>query len=233
MTIADTLARVSATGPYFAVSCGPRADPGDFRPLTDLYTDREILSAQVADLVRRIGTDRRVAASALHLGTAARLWSIALATAALAGRVPDLTPDRLHWRATGSGTVELWLPEPAAMPGRDLPAALYETVAVRNLAPLGEALGGPFGLSPKLLRGNVASALAGAVRILRTHGPDTPHPPLPIAAALLERGPLADAGTLTLAPPAYRRRSCCLFYRVPGADYCGDCVLNRGEAAPL
>ncbi|MEU9111287.1 (2Fe-2S)-binding protein [Streptomyces sp. NPDC048483] len=32
---------------------------------------------------------------------------------------------------------------------------------------------------------------------------------------------------LTVSPLAYRRRNCCLYYRVPGMGTCGDCVLNR------
>lgn len=226
MVTRDTLARVSAIGPYFAVPCGPRNDAGDFRPLTTLYTDRDALSAYVAEVGRRLGIDqRRVAASTLHIGTAARLWSIALATAALTGRVPDLSPDRLWWRTPESGPIELWLPEPAALAERNVPDALHRTVLADNLLPLGDALRRDFGLSPKLLPGNTASALIGAVRVLLHRAPDAPHPPLALATALLEREPLAGAGTLTAEPLAYRRRSCCLYYRVPGAGYCGECVL--------
>ncbi|MEU6084646.1 (2Fe-2S)-binding protein [Streptomyces sp. NPDC047108] len=31
---------------------------------------------------------------------------------------------------------------------------------------------------------------------------------------------------MTLAPFTYRRRSCCLYYKVDGRGLCGDCVLH-------
>ncbi|MEU0667945.1 (2Fe-2S)-binding protein [Streptomyces lavendulocolor] len=257
---AGTPARVAAVGPYFAVSSGPRADAAGFRPFTALHNDPEPLAAYVAETGRRLGTDqRRVAASTLHIGTAARLWSVALATAALTGRAVDLTPERLWWRTPPSGPIELWLPEwPAGTPGEDVPGALYETVVVRHLGPLDEALRRDFGLSPRILHGNSASALLGAVRVLLARVPDAPWSPLPVATALLAREPLASAGVLTADtcgadlggagprgagprgadprgvgargaddPFSYRRNSCCLYYRVRGNGYCGDCILAR------
>ncbi|MEU5212657.1 (2Fe-2S)-binding protein [Streptomyces sp. NPDC020742] len=228
---ADALARVSAIGGYFAVSCGPRTDAEGFRPLTDLYGDPAALAEYVTSMGRRLGTDqRRVAASTLHIGTAARLWSIALGTAALTGRVPDLAPERLWWRAPASGPIDLWMPRTVrAANGDEVPDALQETVAAHNLVPLDGALQRHFGLSPQVMRGNATSALMGALRVLLAQAPNAPHPPLPFVTTLLRREPLASAGALTLSPLAYRRRSCCLYYRVPGGGYCGDCVLTRTD----
>ncbi|MEG3629949.1 (2Fe-2S)-binding protein [Streptomyces poriticola] len=228
MMTPDTLADVSDVGPYFAVAAGPRADAGLFRPLTALYTDPAVLSAYVAEVGRRLDTvQRRVAASTLHIGIAARLWSVALATAALTGRVPDLSPDRLWWRTPDSGPIELWLPEPAALPEADVADGLYGTVVGANLRPLGEALRRDCGLSAKVLPGNAASALLGAVRVLRDRRPAAPCPPLGPATALLAREPLASSGTHGTDPlTTYRRSSCCLYYRVRGGGYCGDCVLT-------
>ena len=58
-----------------------------------------------------------------------------------------------------------------------------------------------------------------------------------ITGTLLRLGPLAGKGRFTRAEqharprPASRRQfvrtTCCLFYRIPGAGTCGDCVLNR------
>jgi hypothetical protein len=46
------------------------------------------------------------------------------------------------------------------------------------------------------------------------------------------------AGTGELRPPrppdrdwSFRRRSCCLYYRVPGGELCGDCVLSHRPGA--
>ncbi|PZT70411.1 hypothetical protein DN402_08490 [Streptomyces sp. SW4] len=214
--------------PYFTVHCGPGAGAAGFRPFTDLLADRAARSAYVAEVGRRLGTGPdRVAASTLHIGTAARLWSVALATAALTGRAPDLSPGRLHWRIPETGPVDLWLPEPAAATGRDLPDALYETVHERTLRPLGEALRRDTGLSPKVLHGNVTSALTGALRVLHTRLPGTPLAPSALVGAVLEREPLASAGTFDAATLDYRRHSCCLCYRVRAGGYCGDCVLVR------
>ncbi|MEU8785332.1 (2Fe-2S)-binding protein [Streptomyces sp. NPDC048637] len=228
----DTLAQVSAVGRYFAVSCGPRTDAADFLPLTDLYGEQAVLEGAVEAVGLRLGTDqRRVAASTLHIGTAARLWSVALAVTALTGEVPDLAPERLWWRAAQSGPIDLWLPERvAAARGDEVPDALYESVVVRNLLPLDEAMRRHFRLSPQVLRGNAAATLVGAVHTLDARAPDAPHPPLPLVTALLEREPLKSAGTLTVHPLAYRRRNCCLYYRVPGVGYCDECVLNREKA---
>ncbi|MEW9519803.1 (2Fe-2S)-binding protein [Streptomyces tubercidicus] len=234
MMTTDTLAQISAIGRYFAVSYGPRTDAPDFSPLTDLYGDQAALEAYVTAVGKRLGTDQqRVAASTLHIGTAARLWSVALAATVLTGEVPDLAPERLWWRAASSGPIDLWLPGRVAVSrGGDLPDALYESVVVRNLLPLDEAMRRHFGLSPKVLRGNVTSALMGAVGTLNRRAPDVPYPPLPLVTALLQREPLASAGTLTVHPLAYRRHNCCLYYRVPGAGYCDECVLHRGERTP-
>jgi hypothetical protein len=89
-----------------------------------------------------------------------------------------------------------------------------------------------FALSETVLWGNVASGVAGAARAIALAEPPLADQAAALADALLRRGQLA--GTAELPPlsqlrPAgwqIRRRSCCLFYRVPGAGTCADCVLN-------
>ncbi|GGT33313.1 hypothetical protein GCM10014713_28570 [Streptomyces purpureus] len=238
----DVLTRVSAIGPYFAVATGPRPEDGGtsqvegsgggFRPMTDLYTDPAALEECVRAVSGRLGTDQpRVAASTLHLGTASRLWSIALACATLTGQVPDLRPDRLWWRLPASGPLDLWLPD-LRMVDREPHPALHHTVVVQNLTPLAAAVRRVSGVSPHVLRGNAASALIGAHRVLLAREPHTPFPVVPLVRALLDQPPLAGAGTYRAThtrPLAFQRRSCCLYYRVPGAGTCGDCVLNTKE----
>ncbi|SBT89963.1 FhuF 2Fe-2S C-terminal domain-containing protein [Streptomyces sp. DI166] len=229
MVTPEVLARIATIGPYFAVGTGPR--PDGFRPLTELYEDGAALDACVGAVADRLGTDRpRVAASTLHLGTASRLWSLALACAAYTGRVPDLNPGRLWWRLPASGPLDLWLTAPSTLDEEDPRTALHRTVVVDNLAPWADAVRRTSGVSPHTLRGNAASALIGAHRVLLTRAPHTPLPVVPLVRALLDHPPLAGAGTYA-APPArpltFRRRSCCLYYRVPGAGTCGDCVLTN------
>ncbi|OII62013.1 hypothetical protein BJP40_29835 [Streptomyces sp. CC53] len=228
----DALARVSAIGPYFAVASGPRPDADGFRPLTELYADPDTLDACVRAVSGRLGTDEfRVAASTLHLGAASRLWSIALAYTALTGRVADLRPDRLRWRLPASGPLDLWLPDPAET-DEDPQTGLHRTVLADNLAPWAEAVRNVSGVSPRTLHGNAASALIGAHRVLLARAPHTVLPVVPLVRALLDRPPLAGAGTYRAdpgGPLAFHRRNCCLYYRVPGAGTCGDCVLTTKE----
>ncbi|WP_149182300.1 (2Fe-2S)-binding protein [Streptomyces sp. TRM49041] len=238
----DALARISAVGPYFAVATGPRPEADGFRPLTDLYADPGALEDSVRAVSGRLGTGlpgagasragaSRVGASTLHLGTASRLWSIALACATLTGRVPDLGPDRLWWRLPVSGPLDLWLPDLREVDQEPLPA-LHHTVAVQNLTPWADAVRRVSGVSPHTLRGNAASALIGAHRVLLAREPHAPYPVVPLVRGLLDRPPLAGAGTCRTVPDgplAFRRRSCCLYYRVPGAGICGDCVLDPKE----
>jgi ferric iron reductase protein FhuF len=45
-----------------------------------------------------------------------------------------------------------------------------------------------------------------------------------LAGAIMSQPPLA--GTARVLPPGFVRNSCCLFYRVPGAGLCADCILR-------
>jgi len=72
-----------------------------------------------------------------------------------------------------------------------------------------------------LLWGNAASALVGAVRQLGPHGAGARARAL--AAELLAH-PLLEGA---LDPRTLRRRSCCLYYRLPGGGVCGDCCFTR------
>ncbi|PWK71083.1 FhuF-like iron-sulfur protein [Streptomyces sp. CG 926] len=219
----DVLRRLAAVGPFFAVPYGKEPPGPGFRPLTALYGEQ--LGPYVAEVGRRIGTGPgRVAASTAQLGIASRLWSLGLGCAALAGRIPDLAADRVWWRLPDAGSLQLWLPEPA--PG--LPAeALGETV-LGNLAALDEGLRERFGVSPKVLRGNTASGLVGALRVLIDRVPGGAA--VELAGALLaDGGALAGTGTFIHEEGlgvAFVRRSCCLYYQVPGGGLCGDCVLR-------
>ncbi len=83
-------------------------------------------------------------------------------------------------------------------------------------------------MSPKVLRGNAASGLVGALRVLLDRVPGG-------TAVALAAGLLADGGALGGTGRfiheeglgvAFIRRSCCLYYKVPGGGLCGDCVLR-------
>ncbi|MFF3618646.1 (2Fe-2S)-binding protein [Streptomyces sp. NPDC002467] len=218
----EVLRRLASVGPFFTVPHGSRPPGEGFRPLDELYGER--LEPYVAEVGRRIGSGPgRVAASTAQLGIASRLWSIGLGCAALAGRVPDLAPDRVWWRLPSAGSLELWLPEPGELPA----GALGENV-LGNLAVLDAGLRERFGVSPKVLRGNAASGLVGALRVLLDRVPGGAA--VDLAGDLLgEGGALAGTGTFIDEEGlgvAFVRRSCCLYYKVPGGGLCGDCVLR-------
>ncbi|MFF2995136.1 (2Fe-2S)-binding protein [Streptomyces sp. NPDC057950] len=166
----------------------------------------------------------RVAVSVAQQALAARLWSIALGAAAVYGHLPDLDPELLRWDPDGSAPDDLWLSEVRVLPV----TAIGTVVGEGHLRPLETALRSRYRVSRGLLRGNAASALAGAWRQLdrwaRTHGrTDVADRARTLAVGLL-RGPGA-AGTLD--PRTLRRRSCCLYYRLPGGGLCGDCCFDR------
>ncbi|MBJ3812549.1 (2Fe-2S)-binding protein [Streptomyces flavofungini] len=192
-------------------------------------TEGDPLTFRVTKVAARLAApEDRVAASVAQLGLAARLWSLALGPAALYGRVPDLDPARLLWDADGSSPDDLWLTG-----GRTFPAGaarIVEVVHDGHLAPLARALRARFRISPALLRGNAGSALAGAARELhawaaRAGRPEVGERALTLAAELFAHPSLSATGTLD--GTAFRRRSCCLYYRCPNGGLCGDCCFDR------
>ncbi|MET7985852.1 (2Fe-2S)-binding protein [Streptomyces sp. NPDC005281] len=166
----------------------------------------------------------RVAASVAQQGLAARFWSVALGAAALCGRLPDLDPELLFWDPDASAPDDLWLGEVRFRPVTDLDAVVRAGLVV----PLSAALRSRHRVSAALLWGNAGSALAGTVRQLDrwalVHGrPDVGERARALAGGLFAHPDLAG----TLDPATLRRRSCCLYYRVPGGGVCGDCCFER------
>lgn len=231
-----TLTGGGGPGPFFAMRTGPGEPRAEgFVPLAEVHAGRPspALTGRVAEVGRRLGTrERRVAASLAHQGLAARLWSVALGPAALTGRMPDLSGGRLWWHPGRSAPDELWLPDdvPQVPAGR-----LREDVLLGHLVPLCEAVHAVSGVAPALLWGNTASALAGTLRVLHSWclgegaRPDAAARAVALAEELTADPLLREAGELRLTgpgAPAYTRRSCCLYYRVPGGGLCGDCALR-------
>ncbi|WP_443050906.1 hypothetical protein, partial [Streptomyces sp. H27-D2] len=186
--MASTLRAVAAIGPFFALRTDDPQDgrgPADegYLPVAELYRRRPAadsdggfgngdgggdqappaLSARVAAVAGRLGaSETRIAASLVFQGLASRLWSVALGSAALAGRVPDLAPDRLWWHPERGSPDDLWLPGPRALPAAgDLAGQLRAVVLGTHLEPLHRATGTVCGISGRLLWGNAGSALAG------------------------------------------------------------------------
>ncbi|MFC4050839.1 (2Fe-2S)-binding protein [Actinomadura syzygii] len=217
--VAGLLRDTARLGPYFEIGTGPAGDDG-WRPFPG---DAAPLAALTADHAERLGAgERRVAASLLFQGLAARLWSPVVAAAAR-GIVPDLSG--LRWRGAPGEPIAFRLAEPRGRRVGDAARAadlIFPMVVDDRLRPLRETMLTFVSLADGLLWGNAASALAGGLNV----GPPDPARRA-IAADLLGRPPLA--GTWAPGPGGFRRRNCCLYYRVPGGGLCGDCGLRERD----
>jgi hypothetical protein len=198
--------------------------------LAQVYENRasDVYGNSMTFRVRKVAAalrapEPRIAASIAHQGFAARLWAVALGCATVYGRIPDLAPHRLHWDPDAGAPDDLWLalPEPAeSLPGDA--RTIADVVLHGHLEPLAAALQAEYRLATGLLWGNAGSALAGAARQLG-HRTDLSARAGELAGELLAHPLLA--GTLDNA--TRRRRSCCLYYRLPGGGVCGDCCFTR------
>ena len=177
----------------------------------------------------------RVAASVAHLGLAARTLSPLYALAILGRRLPAPVGLRdLRWQPAPGSMFALSLPDlAAAVPLRDRDTdAAAESDLERVAVDLCEVTR-PFGVSPRILRGNVASALNGARLALCAAQPGLAAPALAELDRLLTRPLLAETWQATPGG-RFRRRSCCLIYRAAPdrrGPICGDCVLAGGTRA--
>jgi hypothetical protein len=221
--VAAALRDVAALGPYFAIEVGEAA--GTWWPVTRAYASG--LSGVIADTAATLRTgEARVAASLAQFGHAARLWSPVLGCAVAHHVVPDLTG--LEHSRSGPVALRLrspagwYAPEPGALAG-----LLYRVVVTDQLEPL--AAGLKVRVAPGLLWGNAASALAGAAHVLTEARPEVREFAASLVRRLLGTGRLRGTGHVIGPDSRFRRRSCCLYYRVPGGGTCADCALS---AAP-
>ncbi|MEU3157699.1 (2Fe-2S)-binding protein [Streptomyces griseoincarnatus] len=224
MDLDPRLTALRALGGFFALRAGEDADrhlptlAQAYGPAGPDVHQADPLTVRVRRVAAALRTrEARVAASVAHQGLAARLWSVALGCAAL----HDSVPDTVRWDPEGSAPDDLWLAEV-----RPLPADAATVVLHGHLEPLSAALRARHRVAPALLRGNAASALAAAAREIARHArPEAGARAARLSGELLAHPLLAGAGGRTAT--GFRRRSCCLYYRVPGGGVCGDCCLVR------
>jgi hypothetical protein len=232
----------AAFGPYFVWE--PWDAGASWRPLSDL-TD-EAVAAERVEVARRtlIGmfgladeaVPERVIASVTFLGIAARLVSPVLGAAVAEGALPAVEPGQLFWKPVAGGPLPMAVHEAAAVPCAGLTAAevadlLVESTVDGLVRPVLDVFRTRFALSPRVLWGNVASALGGAAGMIAGTVPGRTERAAAIVTACLERGGLAGTGTMVQPDPGHPRRflvrdNCCLYYRIPGGGTCGDCVLT-------
>ena len=228
---ADALRAAAAVGAFFDVVGLP---PGrGWCTLRDLVRTPAVLDRRVARTRRGVARPPAVVADAVPLRTAAsidlldlaaRVLSPALGAAALTSLTPQFRLDRLWLR---SESAQLAVTAPEASPtatARAAAQALYAGVVSTVLVPLVDAYADRYRLSTKVLWGNVASALHGSTGVLLASGLEVELDPAEITAALL--GTKLLDRTVRSTQPRFIRNSCCLYYRIPGAGVCGDCLLT-------
>lgn len=230
--LAAVLADVARAGPFFTVGTGPAV--AGRRPVGALYEGDPALTERIAQVRVALRSDDRVAASITYQGLAALLVSAPFAAAVVHGVLPALTPSTLHWTPHSGSPWELWCPAPdgSAVPDPDDAAdALLTAVVDAHLGPLARAVRAQVSVSERVLLGNAASTVAAARRLVSAQWPGSAGRAAHVAGRMLTSGVLAGTGERVAPQPpdrawSFRRRSCCLYHRVPGGGLCGDCVLS-------
>lgn len=247
---AAVLTRIGEVSPYFRLEI----DEGS-APLAEFYADDDAIRSAVRRVGLAMGTEEfRTAASTFHIGVVARLWSITLGAMVLTGTRVVLDPARIFYSPTSTGiTLSTEFPQVEALDLRARAAdgtisgaaatGAAHALQDGHLGALAAGLGRAGSIARPMLRGNTVATVFGAGRMIDRHlgrsappeftGPALPEPVLPAARGPGWRSALITAASEPLAGAAefdaaggYRRRSCCLYYRVPGGGLCGDCVLD-------
>ncbi len=245
MTEPENPGRFARFGPFFALSVLSRSAPG-WLPTSALGSDPATLTARIRAVRAGLATggrrgssggssdqvELRVALSITHLGLVARLVAVALASAVDGRPVPRLEQLRFQDRLGGPYplAVVAAADDPTCTPPPGPTGGSWPDDVLALVEPVTGAIVDR-GLSPRIARGNIASALAGAAEMIAVAEPTASARAAGLLAAALHHDRLAGTGEITgpVTAGGFRRRSCCLIYRLasrPG--YCGDCVLVKG-----
>ena len=174
-----------------------------------------------------------MAGSVTHLGLVARVIAPSLAAAALTGTRLAMSLSELWWQNQLGGPFPLSVSTVEDLPpamdlDRDQPGLRGFGAELLNDAidPLTSAVAAGASVPFRVLWGNVASAVNNAANLIAVHRPRRGPDALALAQMVFSDARLR---TEPVAPgPRFRRRSCCLIYRVSGdrRAVCGDCVLD-------
>jgi FhuF 2Fe-2S C-terminal domain len=237
---AGLLADLAALGPYFAVEVHR---PGSrlrlpWQSLGELTVSPGALAGRIGEVRERLAAaagypaaavEFRVAASIAQLGLCARLLSPALGAAAT-GRTLPVDIGQARWVPALGGPFRLSLPAsavPEAAVAAEAGTAAMDALLAGPITQIVRAVEA-MAVSPRVLWGNVASAVNGAAAMIAAARPDLAGPAAETAAAMLANPVLT--GTFQGRPlRGFRRRNCCLIYRLSPERpaYCGDCVLGQ------
>jgi hypothetical protein len=248
------LNRAASCGPFFELvrwdGRGPAVDAPGWHPMT-AFADHPLGLASRVDAAREslltrglgerasVAVVLRVAASVAFLGLAARLLSPAIGAAVAADVAPDLTWEGLYWRPAATGVLPLAtgptdgirLGSASGRPPGSIGARFLLDTALAPVLRLSDAVADRYRVPNRVVAGNVASALVGAAAVAG-RGEPVAGAVVRLITDLLAEADLASTGRVvrpTGDRPGirFRRRSCCLLYRVDDAALCGDCVLHQ------
>ncbi|SDY73321.1 Ferric iron reductase protein FhuF, involved in iron transport [Modestobacter sp. DSM 44400] len=231
----DRLRSALQAGAVLSPFCALEPTPGrQWVSWADLLADRAAFTSRAAEVTMTLSVvavpEERVVASLVHLGLVARLLAPALGAALAGGVLPVVAPDGVHVRLAGANPLPMALTDVTGVEV-DSPAAVADQLARHWLTPLvapwTTLVAATARVSGRVLAGNVTSAVAGALAVAVARRPDLTDRSVAVLDALLVTGPLAGTGGRRPGG-SFVRRSCCLFYRLPGAGTCGDCVLAQG-----
>jgi hypothetical protein len=194
--------------------------------MTEVIDDADRLGARVqatrCALARRTkvdpaGIDIRVVASVVHLGLVARLIAASVGATAVAGAQISLAAEDLWWQDLLGG------PFPLSVTTASTGATSFPGTAVVAIT---AAVADRYRVSDRVLWGNVGSAANSAARLIAASRPSLAGAADGAADRFLA-DPRVEGGVLH-AGPDFRRRSCCLIYRLAATTdaVCGDCVLT-------
>lgn len=213
------------------------AGGADGLPADRLRPGDDAVAGWVDAVAGWLGTrQRRVAASMVVLGYAARLVGPSVAVLLRDGILIDVRRSRVRCSYAAQRGFRLSWTEPGGW--RGAPAALRERwcrdMVTDHLGSLIAAVRAVEPVATGLLWGNVASGVAGTLQTLAAGGWVTPDRCLAEGLSILDSGPLRRSGTLRADDGAlsFVRRSCCLYYRLDGGGVCGDCPLLARGGAP-
>jgi hypothetical protein len=210
--VLEALRRVRGINPFFALDVG-RPDE-TWLPGTALLEGPALRTTIDAIATRYKAEEMRVAASLFFLSYTARLLS-----PLTAANIPiDVRPENLWWHHDPANGLSVRIDQPRLGP----PAA-------EALAPVVEAIHAQVPVARGLLWGNAMSNVAGALKMVVRARMLTVEEAEERGERLMSAPPFEQAGEFIRFPGevTFRRRSCCLYYRVAAGGKCGDCPLVK------
>lgn len=208
----ESLRRVRGINPFFALDVGRPNDT--WLPGTDLLEGPALKATIDAIATRYRAEEPRVAASLFFLSYTARLLS-----PLTAANIPiDVRPENLWWHHDSANGLSVRIDEPRL--GPPFAEALEPVVeAIRAVTPVARGL----------LWGNAMSNIAGALKMVVRARMLTAEEAEERGERLMSAPPFEQAGEFLSFPGelGFRRRSCCLYYRVAAGGKCGDCPLVK------